>query len=129
MEAEYAALSTGVKEAMWIQMFITELDMVNIFPKKHELRCDNRAAIDFSKNCIEKGHTKHIDIAHHLVREKVNDGTVILSYIASNENPADIMTKPLRRVTHREGTQKLQKWGIEEICDIEAAFGLDAYTL
>jgi len=33
MEAEYVALSIGVKEAMWIQMFITELDMSDLFPK------------------------------------------------------------------------------------------------
>ncbi|KMQ83358.1 retrovirus-related pol polyprotein [Lasius niger] len=107
MEAEYVALSAGVKEAMWIQMFIAELDMSNLFPQSCELRCDNRAAIDFSKNHGEKGHTKHIDIAHHLVREKLDEGTVTLSYIASNDNPADIMTKSLRRIVHREVVQKL----------------------
>lgn len=107
MEAAFVALSTDVKEAMWIQMFITELDMSELFPQKYGLRCDNRVAIDFSKNYIEKGHTKHIDIAHHLVREKINNGTITLSYIASNENPADIMTKPLRRIAHQKGVQKL----------------------
>lgn len=107
MEAEYVALSTGVKEAIWIQMFITELGMSELLPQTSELRCDNRAAIDFSKNCVKKGHTKHIDIAHHFVREKLDEKTITLSYIASNENPADIMTKPLRRVAHQGGVHKL----------------------
>lgn len=108
MEAEYVALSLGVREAMWIQMFIAELNMSDLFPQSCELRCDNRAAMDFSKNRIEKGQTKHIDIAHHLVREKLDEGSITLSYIASKDNPADIMTKPLRRIIHREGVQKLK---------------------
>lgn len=108
MEADYVALSAAVKEVMWIQMFNAELNMSNLFPSNYELQCDNQAAIDFSKNHIEKRHTKHIDTAHHIVRKKLDEKIITLSYIASNDKPADILMKPLRRIAHRKGVQKLR---------------------
>lgn len=78
--------------------------------------CDNRAAIDFSKNRIEKNRTRHIDISYHIAREKIDDGLLELSYIP-NENPADIMTKGLKRVAHNHCMTMMgmdvAKWGIE----------------
>ena len=43
------------------------------------------------------GHarTKHIDIRYHFVREGVQDGAIILKYVATGEMIADILTKPL----------------------------------
>jgi len=107
METEYAALATCAKEATGMETFIAELNVSELFSKTCKLRCDNWAAIDFSRNRIEKGHTKHIDIAYHLVREKLDKGTFILTYVLSNENLADIMTKPLQRITHKESIKRL----------------------
>lgn len=119
MEAEYVALSTAVKEVMWnIYCRIGYVRFVSfeLWIIQCTRQCDNRAAIDFSKNHIEKGHTKHIDIAHHIVREKLDEKIITLFYIASKENPADIMTKPLRRIADREGVRKL-KLGVTKVGD------------
>lgn len=79
MEAEYIALSSGIKEVIWLNMFISELNLCN-YITGYQVFCDNRAAIDFSKNRVEKNRTKHIDISYHIVREKVEDGLVDLLY-------------------------------------------------
>lgn len=39
--------------------------------------------------------TKHIDIRYHFVREKIDDGHVLLEYCPTQEMLVDIMTKPI----------------------------------
>jgi len=107
MEAEYIALSNAAKEANWIQMFIKELQLEQWISLPYELFCDNRAAIDFAENRIERSRTKHIDIAFHNVREKIDNGTIILSYIPSVLNTADILTKAISRKGHEEHVKGL----------------------
>jgi len=49
-------------------------------------------------NDVHHARTKHIDIRHHFIREHVAAGTVRLEYVASADQQADILTKPLGRV-------------------------------
>jgi hypothetical protein len=39
--------------------------------------------------------TKHIDIKYHLIRDIVDEGKIIVDKIHIDENPADMLTKPL----------------------------------
>ena len=41
--------------------------------------------------------TKHIDVKHHFVRERVEDGTVELQYCATEDMCADLMTEALAK--------------------------------
>lgn len=100
MESEYVALSSGVKEMMWLDIFLSELNMRE-FVTGIQVFCDNIAAIDFSRSKIEKNRTKYIDISYHLVREKVENGLLELSYVPSNENPADVM-KGLKNIAYNK---------------------------
>lgn len=97
MEAEYVALSNAAKEASWLRMFIKELELQQWFCTPYELFCDNRAAIDFARNRIERSKTKHFDIVFHNVRERIDDGTLKLSYVPSTLNIADVLTKATSR--------------------------------
>lgn len=38
---------------------------------------------------------KHIDIPHHFIKLLVEDKTIVLEYISTNRQLADILTKPL----------------------------------
>ena len=42
------------------------------------------------------GRSKHIDVRFHFLRELSKDGTVELDYCSTQEQLADIMTKPLK---------------------------------
>ncbi|KAK2577746.1 hypothetical protein KPH14_012773, partial [Odynerus spinipes] len=115
MEAEYVSLANGTKEILWLSMFFKELDLTKFVPGTIKMNCDNRAAIDFSKNRVEKSRTKHIDVAYHLVRENLEKGLMHLSYVPSNENLADGMTKGLKKIAHERFAKALglgiAKWG------------------
>ena len=57
--------------------------------------CENTSAINIFKNPIQHSRTKHIKIRHHLIRELVKDGTLTLEFIHTDDQKADLFTKPL----------------------------------
>lgn len=59
------------------------------------LYCDNNSAINISKNPVQHSMTKHIDIRHHFIRELVDEKTIEFKHIYTEDQLADIMTKPL----------------------------------
>jgi len=59
------------------------------------LLIDNQSAITLAENLIFHAWTKHIDVHHHWVCEKVKDSNVELKYIPMADQTTDIFTKPL----------------------------------
>ena len=56
---------------------------------------DNQAAIKMTSNPVNHPRFKHIDVAYHLVRDKVEEGAIKFEYIPTDEMVADGLTKPL----------------------------------
>jgi len=52
----------------------------------------------FAENPVFHAHSKHIDIHHHFVCERLASNEVILNHCASEENVADMFTKPLAKL-------------------------------
>ena len=63
--------------------------------KTVQLHVDNQEAIALAKNPVHHKRTKHIDICYHFIRFEIANGIVNLKYIPSNQNIADMFTKPL----------------------------------
>ncbi|GJU15756.1 zf-CCHC domain-containing protein [Tanacetum coccineum] len=57
----------------------------------------NRGAIDLSKNPVQHSRIKHIEIHHHFLRDNVQKGNISVEKLSSEDNIADILTKPLKR--------------------------------
>ena len=57
--------------------------------------CDNQSAIDISKNPVQHSRTKHIDIRHHFIRDLVEEKIITLHHIPTENQLANIFTKPL----------------------------------
>ena len=57
--------------------------------------CDNNSTIALSKNVVFHKRTKHIDTKFHYIRELVNNGEIVLQHCRTQEQVADILTKPL----------------------------------
>ena len=57
--------------------------------------CDNTSAINISKNPVQHSRTKHIDIRHHFIRELVENKTIVIEHVATENQLADIFTKAL----------------------------------
>lgn len=92
-EAEYLALSTTVKEMAWVTQFVDELCNTNTKPIT--VYCDNQSAIKLGAVEAFRERTKHIDVRHHHIRERVEENAIKLQYISTNEMTADALTKPL----------------------------------
>jgi hypothetical protein len=93
MEAEYVAASSIVDEIVWMRRLLETLHFVQELPTV--LNMDNKSAIE---TCAGKGKVdkrKHIDVKHHAIMEKIEQGIVSVKYIPSVENQADIFTKAL----------------------------------
>ena len=63
---------------------------------------DNQGAIEISKNPKHHDRTKHIDVCHHFVRERVASNEVEVLYCHTDEMTADIMTKGLGTTKYRK---------------------------
>jgi hypothetical protein len=59
------------------------------------LLCDNESAIKIAYNPYEYSRTKHIDIQHHFLRDYAIKGDIAISHVRTNDQLADIFTKPL----------------------------------
>ncbi|GJR08587.1 retrovirus-related pol polyprotein from transposon TNT 1-94 [Tanacetum coccineum] len=91
-EAEYVAAAQASKEAVWLKMLLEELGYKQ---EKITLFCDNQSALYLARNPSFHSKTKHIRVLYHFVREKVEDGTVDMHKIHTNDNLADYMTKAI----------------------------------
>ena len=92
IEAEYVATSLCCSQVLWQKQQLIDygihLDYILI-------KCDNTSAINLSKNPIKHSRTKHIDIRYHFLRDHVQNGDISLEFIDTNNQLADILTKPL----------------------------------
>lgn len=92
-EAEYMALFEGVREALWLKSILTSINMHILEPIT--IYEDNTGCINIANNPTCHKRSKHIDIKYHFSREQVEQKTVILEYIPTGEQIADVFTKPL----------------------------------
>jgi hypothetical protein len=82
-------------------MFLLSLAQeIGISITSFDLLCDNQGAIHLAKNPLTDRRSKHIDIRHHYVREKVATGVVRPIYVPTEQQLADIMTKGLPSPRH-----------------------------
>lgn len=95
-EAEYIGQTNATKEAIWLKRLLDEVrPELGLQAQATVIYCDNQGAIALAKNPQFHARTKHIDIQHHFVREKINEGLVQLKYIDTSDQVADGLTKAL----------------------------------
>jgi len=108
MEAEYMALSEVVKEAIYTRRLLTYMDGGAYTKGPTCIHCDNQRAIKFSRESIYHQRSKHVDIRFHFTREAQEAKEVVVQYIPSDGNPADLLTKPLLRLKMLECKELLK---------------------
>ncbi|CAJ2634258.1 unnamed protein product [Trifolium pratense] len=94
-EAEYKALADTASELLWVLSLFTELGHTPTAGPV--IYCDNLGATHLSANPVFHSRMKHIALAYHFVRENVQRGRFRVSFVSTNDQLADILTKPLLR--------------------------------
>ena len=81
-------------------IFDEEIDVTDIF-------CDNQCCIYMIENPVFHDKSKHIEVRYHFIRDMVQKGAIKLKYVPTEEQVADVLTKPLDRVKFEYFRDKL----------------------
>ncbi|GJW85581.1 hypothetical protein Tco_0158726 [Tanacetum coccineum] len=92
-KAEYVSTRKACPQALWMKQALIDYD---IHLDDVPIMCDNKGTIDLSRNPVQHSRTKHIEIRHHFLRDNVQKGNISIKKVASEDNIADILTKPLK---------------------------------
>ncbi|KAL8153625.1 hypothetical protein V2J09_011385 [Rumex salicifolius] len=92
-KTEYRAATMVAQECTWLLRLVQDLGQDTDYTVG--IYCDNQSAIKLTTNLVFHVRTKHIEVHHHYIREKVLSGEVELLSIATNDQIADIFTKAL----------------------------------
>lgn len=96
-EAEYMSISEALKELLWLRPLMESLGSKQ--NRATELKVDNQAAIAMSKNPEFHRRTKHIGVRFHRIRQEQEAGNVNVTYVPTEKQIADLLTKPLNWAT------------------------------
>jgi hypothetical protein len=104
MEAEYMALSDASREVIARQQLFTDLNISIPIPRVYS---DNQAALAIAQNPVHHQHSKHIDIRYHFIRHAVQNDQLIIDYVPTAAQTADLLTKALGPQAHARCIQGL----------------------
>lgn len=95
-ESEFYALSEAVKEIQFLKNVIEDFD-INV-PAPITIFSDNQSTIKMIENSKFSSRTKHIDVRLHFIRDCAYNRQIKIIYCPSEDNVADLLTKPLAGV-------------------------------
>ena len=117
-EAECIGLSEAPREIIPLIRSLEQLKKMGLDPPnvKTVAKCqvfeDNAGAIEIAKNEKIRPRTKHLNVRWHWFRSHVQDGTLEINAIRSEDNPADILTHPVSMERLAKHVETLMKWNL-----------------
>jgi hypothetical protein len=99
-EAEYTALAHATRFAVWSRYLLEEMGHAQESPTV--IYEDNQAALVLARDPQFHARSKHFDVQNHFIREKIETGTVEPVYCGTEDQIADILTKPLAKPKHKK---------------------------
>ena len=98
-DAEYIAADTAITDSVWYTSFIQEImKRTNTEIKMpFQLESDSQAVIQIiRKGTPTQGPTRIMQLKHHMIIDRYNEGYFTLQWIPGEVNAADIMTKLIK---------------------------------
>ena len=93
MEAEYVACYEATCHVIWLQNFISALEVVPSISRSLKLLCDNFATVSFSRNTRSTSRSKHIDVKFFFFKEKVAKSLISIEHMPTTSMLVDPRTK------------------------------------
>jgi len=120
MESEYMAACEATKHASWVMSWFGELsqgvdgswqggrfqhlglkdlDGTSMgLQRPIVIQCDSTSAIALMQKPGVHKRSKHISLKWHFIRERVSSGDVKFEFVGTNDQAADMLTKPVNSV-------------------------------
>ena len=92
-------------EAIWLRCILEDVGTQQ--KQATRIQCDYKSSIKLAHNLVYHARSKHIELQHHFVREKIESQEIELLYFNTNENVVDIFTKPVGRIHFEDLRKKL----------------------
>ena len=115
-EAEYIALSQSMRETLPLMWLLEEVRQkgITVDANPCKIHCkifeDNEGAIEIAKVPKMRPRTKHLNIKYHHFREEVRKGNVSIYHVRTEDQMADMLTKPLEEATFETHRRKMMGW-------------------
>ena len=93
IESEYRALAIASAELCWIRTLLKDLGV--FLSQTPVLWCDNVSTLAIASNPVFHAHTNHIEVDFHFVRERVLCKDLVVKFVSTIDQLADIFTKSL----------------------------------
>lgn len=103
--AEYMAMGSACRDAMWLRNLIEDMTGEGNIVNMH---CNNTSAIHVASNNSSNKRTRHTDREFYYINEQIYWGRVFLHWIDTKSQQADILTKALGPNLHIQGVGKLK---------------------
>ncbi|CAN6690391.1 unnamed protein product [Malus baccata var. baccata] len=103
-EAEYRQLAYTAAELSWFRSLFRDLHLLLDRPT---IWCDNVSSIALASNPVFHSRTKHLEVDYHYVREKVVRQELLVNFICSQDQIADLFTKGLSSSRFKHLVSKL----------------------
>ncbi len=97
IESEFIALATTGKEAEWLRDLLLEISFISEHMSAVSIHCDSQATLARAYNGVYNGKSRHINLRYEYVKQLIQSGIIVISYVRSSENLADPFTKPISR--------------------------------
>ena len=107
------AMTDAANQAAWYQSFLAELrySVDNPIP----LHVDNKGAIDLALYPVSGRRSKQIAIKHHVIREYIENGTIVLIRTPTLDMVADGFTKSLCKGVHSLKPDLGRLWSVADL--------------
>jgi hypothetical protein len=92
-EAELMAGCGGIDTGLYLTSACKEMDYD--VSDCRTIKVDNKAEIDWIKGSVSNKRSRHIDVRYYRSRHLQEQGEVSVEYVPTEDNVADILTKPL----------------------------------
>ena len=118
-EAEYNAMSASLREVIHLMQLVDEAKMLGwaTFVGKPVVHCkvyeDNSGALEMARLPKMRPRTKHLCVRLHHFKEHVRKGLISIVKVMSEDQLADILTKPQSEVLFRAQRETLMNWNAE----------------
>ncbi|WVZ88673.1 LOW QUALITY PROTEIN: hypothetical protein U9M48_035165 [Paspalum notatum var. saurae] len=104
-EAKFIAGASAACQAVWLRRLLEDVTGARV--PTPVLKMDNQSAIALSKNPVLHDRSKHIDTKFHFIRECAEKGDINIEFTGTQEQLADILTKPLGRKAFQSFAEEL----------------------